>query len=83
MNKGLIIAEIILILILFFGLVLPAIKQNLLFKKGHNPYNRVCNKCGAHQSVFSYNYRNAPSWWEEVYPIGNNPKCKCHKYVKQ
>ena len=59
-----------------------AIRQAILFKAGHNPYARICKKCGSHQNMYRSNIEGMESdvWWEEVYPIGNNPKCECHKY---
>lgn len=54
-----------------------------LFKQGRNPYKRICRKCGAHQDLYQSNIEGCEHamWWEEVYPIGNNPKCKCHSYA--
>jgi hypothetical protein len=65
---------------------MEAIKMNSvlnntrLFKQGRNPYHRICKKCGAHQDLFCDGYK--AEWWEEVYPIGNNPDCDCHKQAE-
>ena len=55
-----------------------------LFKKGHNPYHRICKTCGAHQVMYQSNIEGMEDhvWWEEVYPIGNNLKCNCHKFAE-
>lgn len=50
----------------------------------YNPYRRYCKKCGQWQSMYDnggqrHSYH---SWWEEIYPIGNNPTCKCKKYAR-
>lgn len=72
----------ILVVAFIFGLWLLGrhIHGNHLFKKGRNPYHRICKKCGAHQEQFHEIERPQCNWWEEVYPIGNDPKCKCHRY---
>lgn len=60
------------------------IKENLQFKRGHNPFARICRKCGAHQHQYHSNIQGSHDvWWEEVYPIGNDPNCSCHKYARQ
>lgn len=67
-------------------LVRRRLTQIFLFKKcKYNPFRRSCRKCGQWQSMYDnggfigVDYR---SWWEEIYPIGNNPKCNCKKYAK-
>lgn len=62
--------------------IIRGIKALILFKKGHNPFSRICKKCGAHQHQYRSNIEGNEheTWWEEVYPIGNDEKCKCHKY---
>lgn len=64
-------------------MVYRSIMIAIIFKRGHNPYNRICKRCGAHQDMYQSNIEGNESdfWWEEVYPIGNNPNCKCHKYA--
>ena len=48
----------------------------------YNPYRRYCKKCNSHQVMYSSNIEGQENdhWWEEVYPIGNNEKCKCHSF---
>lgn len=84
-------AIIILLYILFAFIILGAIwaairqvKISVLFKIGRNPFIRVCRKCGAHQSQYQSNIEGMDhiTWWEEVYPIGNNENCQCHKYAE-
>jgi len=75
----------ILLIILFLSIIYQAIKwirSLLLFKKGHNPFHRICKKCGANQHQYRSNIEGNEheTWWEEVYPIGNDEKCKCHSY---
>lgn len=57
------------------------IKQIRIFKRGRNPYHRICKKCGAHQVYYTSIYTRY-SWWGEIYPIGNNENCECHKYAE-
>lgn len=61
------------------------IKEQLQFKRGHNPFARICRKCGAHQHQYETRVEGfrPTTWWEEVYPIGNDPNCSCHKYARQ
>jgi hypothetical protein len=79
--------------IVFFGimvfisllLIIRQIRITMLFKNGHNPYVRICRKCGATQNQYQTNYENDIDpliWWEEVYPIGNDENCPCHKYAE-
>ena len=79
------------IVAIIFGLIVTlgaiyfiwhSIMQSILFKQGHNPYCRICRRCGAHQVQYGSNIigNEHITWWQEVYPIGNNPKCKCHNY---
>lgn len=56
-------------------------KESLLFRGGRNPYHRICKKCGSHQNMYKSNIEgNNSTWWEDVYPIGNDENCKCHSY---
>jgi hypothetical protein len=57
-------------------------KENKLFYTDkNNPFRRKCKKCGSAQSMYKSNIEGCNDvWWEEIYPIGNNPKCQCHKY---
>ena len=57
--------------------VLIVHKLSYRYAKGRNPYHRICKKCGQHQNMMSLSYDPAITWWEEVYPEGNNPKCSC------
>lgn len=65
-------------------LIKHVVAKWLLFKKDPrgNPYRRYCKKCGACQIMYQSNIEGWEDdiWWEEVYPIGDNPKCKCHDY---
>ncbi len=79
------------VILAFFGLmaiflILSLIKYiltKLQFKKGHNPFCRICKKCGAYQNMYESNVEGCDlTWWEEVYPIGNDPNCKCHSYAE-
>jgi hypothetical protein len=79
---------------IFVGLYLLAaqwlirrwITTKILFKVDeYNPYRRKCKKCGQWQSMYDNGrelsaYR---SWWEEIYPLGNDPNCKCKKYIRE
>lgn len=77
---------------LFLGLFLLAgqwllrrwITQILLFKSDpYNPFRRKCKKCGQWQAMYD-NGQDLPlyrSWWEEIYPLGNDPNCRCKKYI--
>ncbi len=77
---------------IFFGLFaivaiilfIRGIIEACTFKKGRNPYNRICKKCGSHQDMYQSNIEGNENhiWWEEVYPIGNDENCKCHKYAQ-
>jgi len=78
-------------MVLVFSIVISGIlsaffviKEKLLFKKGHTPYSRICKKCNSHQIMYSSNIEGEENihWWQEVYPIGNNEKCKCHSYAE-
>ena len=63
------------------------IVQTIIFKSGRNsfggrnPFERICKKCSAHQNVYTYSW-SGRSLWAEVYPIGNDKNCICHKYAK-
>lgn len=83
----------LILLIVFIGIMVLAsiyfiirqIRIMFLFTVDkYNPYNRKCTKCGAHQVMYQSNIEGMEhwTWWEEVYPIGNNEKCKCHKYAE-
>lgn len=58
--------------------------ENLQFKRGRNPYSRICKECGAQQDLYQSNIEGwkKRTWWVEMYPIGNNPNCKCHSYAE-
>lgn len=68
-----------LITIISFGMIFILLINKIIikmrYKSGRNMFHRICKKCGAHQVVYESCFG---SWWEEVYPIGNNPDCKCH-----
>jgi transcription elongation factor Elf1 len=59
------------------------ITESTLFKRHHNPYKRTCKRCGQQQVMYDNGGTigaDYHSWWEEAYPIGNDPKCRCKKY---
>ena len=58
-----------------------AIKVNRQFKYDDNPFRRHCGKCGAQQDNYHEAGNTGNTWWEEMYPIGNDPDCKCHTYA--
>lgn len=68
-----------LIVALGFYFFIANVVRSFSYKRGNNPYHRICKKCGAHQVVYESCFG---TWWGEVYPIGNNPSCKCHKDVE-
>jgi hypothetical protein len=73
----------VIVLLWCFGviyLIRKSIINMLRYKRGRNPYHRICRKCGAHQVVYESCFG---TWWDEVYPIGNDPNCKCHKDTEQ
>ena len=78
---------VILIITFFFGGFIYLSRKTLLvhtlFRWGKNPFRRYCKKCGACQVMYGSNIQGCEhdTWWEEVYPIGDNPDCKCHKYA--
>lgn len=67
-----IVFGIIIVGLIFFLILLEKLRYN----SDGNPYRRVCKKCGATQ--VQYESVNG-TWWGEVYPIGNDPNCICHK----
>jgi hypothetical protein len=76
--------KIILLIILigsflWWGIYSVRYYQNLF--EYNNPFSRTCKKCGAHQNQYCYSYNDRETWWEEMYPIGNDPNCKCHSYA--
>lgn len=76
---------ILIIIIATITVVIPSIlliKKALLFRYDkQNPYRRYCKKCGACQIQYESNViGHNDTWWQEVYPIGNDEKCKCHSY---
>lgn len=78
----------IIFVLLYFATVVVIICQSyyvnhVLFRKGNNPYQRICRKCGAHQHMYQSNVkgREHVTWWAEVYPVGDNEDCACHKYA--
>lgn len=79
---------ILIIFAIFFILGVIAIslrvRENMQFKHGRNPFSRICKDCGAHQDQYRSNIEGCEhqTWWVEVYPIGNNPECKCHSYAE-
>lgn len=54
------------------------IQKQKLFEY-RTPYSRTCRKCKALQNMYSYSW-GGRSWWEEMYPIGNDPHCECHQF---
>lgn len=75
---------IVIVLLIGYGLnrVNDYIEGNHLFKYDDtNPYRRKCKKCGAQQDLHHYSWNPRATWWEEMYPIGNDPNCECHKYA--
>ena len=60
-----------------------SLHKALLFKGGDNPFHRICTKCGSHQVMYRSNIQGHEhaTWWEEIYPLGNNEKCWCHWYA--
>lgn len=72
------IAWCMLVIVLFVLLfpIIAAVINAINYKPGRNPYHRICRKCGQHQIMYQSCFG---SWWEEVYPLGNNPECRCHK----
>lgn len=52
-----------------------------IFQYERNPYRRTCKKCGAQQDLTEF-VGSRMMWWEESYPIGNDPSCKCHSYAE-
>ena len=73
----------ILIAIAIIRFIINAVKFHKLFKRSHNPYYRICKKCGSHQSMYQSNIEGCENdvWWERVYPLGNDEKCQCHSYT--
>lgn len=65
----------ILLIVVLSGIVWRIRVREMRYSWGRNPFHRICKNCGAHQVVFKSRFG---SWWEEVYPIGNDPDCKCH-----
>jgi hypothetical protein len=84
---GLVLAYIVVwgMLIGWIWLSWYKLREWRMFKYDHNPYRRKCRRCGQWQSMWDnggtigIDYR---SWWEEIYPLGDNPKCKCKKYAE-
>jgi hypothetical protein len=65
-------------------MVLSWVFESLQFKPGHNKFARICRQCGAHQNKYRSNVIGENrEWWEEVYPIGNDPDCSCHTYARR
>lgn len=59
------------------------LKEKCLFRYGRNPYRRECKRCGQWQTNYSFpDYGSRNNWWEEIYPVGNDPKCECKKYIQ-
>lgn len=56
----------------------------IYFKRGHNPYTRICKKCGSHQVMFQSNIEGCEddTWWETMNPIGSDPKCLCNLFAE-
>lgn len=67
----------IIIGLIIIGCIIRAIQEWRRYNPGHNPCSRICKHCGSHQHMYS-NPSTGANWWEEVYPIGNNPDCDCH-----
>lgn len=44
-----------------------------------NPYKRTCRLCGSRQNLFE---DGSGSYWGQVYPLGNDPSCPCHRDVR-
>ena len=76
-----------LLAIVFVGLtvlaIIYSIKERRQFKRGHNPFTRICKSCGAHQDQYRSNVEGWEhhTWWVEMSPVGNDPNCKCHSYA--
>lgn len=62
--------------------IYKTIQTNRQFKYNDNPYSRTCRKCGALQHMYHHHGEPGDTWWQEMYPIGNDPNCKCHGYAQ-
>jgi hypothetical protein len=80
---GYIFLFIFFIVVAFFvKLTFSEYQKNRIFKQGRNKYSRICKRCGATQDNYSYaNHFGGPTWWEEMYPMGNDPNCICRRYA--
>lgn len=76
---GLAFIALLCLLVMYFK-----IREWMLFKEGHNPFARICKKCGAHQNQYRSNIEGHENqtWWASVYPIGDDPDCRCHSYAE-
>ena len=82
MSEDFIVFFWFLSLIVAVGLYLfiKGIIKGFRYKRGNNPFHRICKKCGAHQIMYESVFG---TWWDEVYPVGNDPECKCHEDAEQ
>ena len=83
-ERILLLAGLILAFVSFIALLLIAMYRLEgwhLFKTGRNPYHRICKKCGSHQEQYHEAGRPHCTWWERMYPLGNDENCKCHQYT--
>lgn len=68
--------------LLMFGIALYIdLREKLLFKKGRNPYQRICKKCGSVQWQYESNIiDDNDTWWEDM--DCKSPECRCHRYTR-
>ena len=57
--------------------------ERRLFKYDKYHVSRTCKRCGSTQNKYARPWDLSSCWWEEVYPIGNNPNCICHNFAIQ
>ena len=68
---------LILLSLLQTGMLLwTSVVPLMRYRPGRNRYHRICRKCGQHQIVYESCFG---MWWDEVYPVGNDPECRCHR----
>ena len=75
------LAVVALVVILAIYSAIRQFDEDALFEYDDpNPFRRKCKKCGQWQAEYSLDYHK-PGWWEEIYPLGDDPNCECKKYI--
>jgi hypothetical protein len=51
-----------------------------VFRRGRNPFSRICRRCGQQQDMHCWSWSSPGyGWWEDMQDIPDE-NCRCHKF---